>query len=82
MLAGQWDEALATIDEALRLDPPPVTRGHLRTIQASIFGRRGKSSAAADAADRAAENLIGARRQPQHMLPLAVARAELAGVRG
>jgi DNA-binding CsgD family transcriptional regulator len=82
MLAGQWDEALATIDEALRLDPPPVTRGHLRTIQASILGRRGKSSAAADAADRAAENLIAARRQPQHMLPLAVARAELAAFEG
>ena len=82
MLAGLWDDALATIDEALRLDPPPVTRGHLRTLQASILGRRGDSSAAADAADRAAENLTAARRQPQHMLPLAVARAELAAVDG
>jgi DNA-binding NarL/FixJ family response regulator len=78
MLAGLWDDALATIDEALRLDPPSITRGHLRSLQASILGRRGDASAAADAADRAAEHLTAARRQPQHMLPLAVARAELA----
>ena len=82
MLAGLWDDALATVEEALRLDPPTVTRGHLRTIQASILGRRGESLAAADSADRAAENLTPARRQPQHMLPLAVVRAELAAVEG
>ncbi len=78
VLAGHWDDALATIEEALRLEPPPVSRGHLRTLQARILGRRGEVSGAADAADLAAEHLTSARHQPQHMLPLATVRAELA----
>jgi DNA-binding CsgD family transcriptional regulator/tetratricopeptide (TPR) repeat protein len=78
VLAGHWDDALATIEEALRLEPPPMSRGHLRTLQATILLRRGEIGPAADAVDRAAKHLAPARRQPQHLLPLAVARAELA----
>ena len=78
VLAGHWDDALATIEEALRLEPPPVSRGHLRTLQAMILVRRGEVSEAADVADLAAEHLTSARHQPQHMLPLATVRAELA----
>lgn len=78
VLAGLWDEAMTTIDEALRLDPPPVTRGHLHELRALVQVRRGDIAGAADSTDRAAEHLVSATRQPQHMLPLAVARAELA----
>ncbi|MGB8022126.1 MAG: AAA family ATPase [Candidatus Nanopelagicales bacterium] len=78
VLAGLWNEALDTIRESLRLEPPPITRGHLNTLRATILVRRGDIRAGSDAVDQAAEHLVGARRQPQHMLPLAVARAELA----
>jgi DNA-binding CsgD family transcriptional regulator/tetratricopeptide (TPR) repeat protein len=78
VLAGRWDEALATIDEALRLDPPGATRGHLSTLRAILQVRRGDVSGAADSADRAAEHLTRAVRQPQYMLPLALARGEIA----
>jgi DNA-binding CsgD family transcriptional regulator/tetratricopeptide (TPR) repeat protein len=77
VLAGRWDEALAAIDEALRLDPPNVTRGHLHTMRALVLVRRGDVSGAAESADRATELLVRATRQPQHMLPLAIARAEV-----
>ena len=40
VLAGQWDLALATIDEALRLEPPPTTRGHLNSLRAIVQVRR------------------------------------------
>ena len=82
VLAGHWDDALATIEEALGLEPPPVSRGHLRTLQAMILVRRGEVSGAADVADLAAEHLTSARHQPQHMLPLATVRAELAVAEG
>jgi DNA-binding NarL/FixJ family response regulator len=78
VLAGRWDEALVTIDEALRLDPPAATRGHLHTLRAILQVRRGEVSGAADSIDRASEQLTRATRQPQYMLPLAVARAEVA----
>ena len=79
VLAGHWDDALATIDEALRLEPPPVTpRPPAHAPGDASSSAAATSSAAADAADRAAEHLTAARRQPQHMLPLAVVRAELA----
>lgn len=82
VLAGLWDDALETIGESLRLDPPPVTRGHLNTLRATVLIRRGDEEAASDAVDQAASHLSGARRQPQHMLPLAVVRAELAAAEG
>jgi DNA-binding CsgD family transcriptional regulator/tetratricopeptide (TPR) repeat protein len=78
VLAGRWDESLATIDEALRLDPPGSTRGHLNTLRAILQVRRGDVSGAADSVDRAAEHLTRAVRQPQYMLPLALARGEIA----
>jgi ATP/maltotriose-dependent transcriptional regulator MalT len=78
VLLGHWDQALATIDEALRLDPPPITRGHLHTLGALVRVRRGDISRAADHADLAAQLLARAGAQPQYILPLAVARAELA----
>lgn len=77
VLVGEWDAALATISAALRLDPPPIIRGHLHTLAAIVLARRGDISAAADRADEAAQHLARASRQPQYMLPLAVARAEL-----
>jgi DNA-binding CsgD family transcriptional regulator/tetratricopeptide (TPR) repeat protein len=82
VLAGRWDDAVATIDEALRLDPPSATRGHLHTLRAMVEVRRGEVSAAEDCLDRASEQLIRATRQPQYMLPLAVARAEVAAAQG
>ncbi len=82
VLAGRWDDALATIGEALRLDPPPLTRGHLHTLRAILLTRRGEVTAAADSLERAAQLVARAARQPQHMLPLAVARAELAAADG
>lgn len=78
VLAGEWDDALATIDEALRLAPPMVTRGHLNSLRAIVLVRRGEVSAAADSADLAVQHLARASRQPQHMLPLAMARGEIA----
>ena len=82
VLAGQWDLALATIDEALRLEPPATTRGHLNSLRAIVQVRRGDVSGAADSADRASEQLSRAIRQPQYMLPLAAARAEVAAAEG
>ena len=82
VLAGQWDLALTTIDEALRLEPPPTTRGHLSALRALVQVRRGDLTGAADNVDRASEQLSRAMRQPQHMLPLAVARAEIAMAEG
>jgi DNA-binding NarL/FixJ family response regulator len=76
VLTGAWDEALGVIDEALRMDPPPVTRGHLHVLRAIVLVRRGHADAAADAIDRAAQHLARVSRQPQYMLPLALARAE------
>jgi DNA-binding CsgD family transcriptional regulator len=81
-LAGEWDAALATADEALRMDPPQVTRGHLHALRGLVLARRGDLVAAADSIDRAGELLTRAARQPQHMLPLALARAELAWAEG
>ena len=82
VLAGQWDLALATIDEALRLEPPATTRGHLNSLRAIVQVRRGDVSGAASSADRASEQLSRAIRQPQYMLPLAGARAEVAAAEG
>ena len=82
VLAGQWDLAMTTIDEALRLEPPPTTRGHLSALSAIVQVRRGDVAGAADSVDRASEQLSRAMRQPQHMLPLAVARAEIAMAEG
>ena len=78
VLAGRWTDALATIDEARRLDPPAATRGHLYTLRAILQARRGEVSAAEDSIDHASEQLTRVRRQPQYMLPLAVARSEVA----
>ncbi len=78
VLTGAWDEALRVVDEALGMDPPPVTRGHLYVLRAIVLVRRGHADAAADAIDRAAQHLSRVTRQPQHMLPLALARAEAA----
>ena len=82
VLAGNWDHAVEVIDEALRLDPPSVTRGHLHSLRAIVAVRRGDVSGAADSIDRAAEHLARATRQPQHMLPLAMGRAEVAAADG
>jgi len=82
VLAGRWDEALSAVDEALRLDPPNVTRGHLHAMRAIVLVRRGDVSGAAESADRATELLVRATRQPQHMLPLAIARAEVEAADG
>lgn len=82
MLAGLWPEVLAAVDAALSMDPPPVTRGHLGTLQGLVLVRRGQLAQAQQAAARAEQELTSARQQPQHMLPLAVLRAELARGRG
>jgi DNA-binding CsgD family transcriptional regulator/tetratricopeptide (TPR) repeat protein len=78
VLAGRWDLAMAATDGALRLEPPPTTRGHLNTLKAIVQVRRGDVAGAADSVERASEQLTRAMRQPQHMLPLAVAKAEIA----
>jgi DNA-binding NarL/FixJ family response regulator len=59
-----------------------VTRGHLHSLRAIVLVRSGDVSGAADSVDRAREHLTRATRQPQHMLPLAVARAEVAAADG
>ncbi len=83
ILAGQWDDALATIDEALRLDPQQVSRGHLHALRGIVLIRRGALTLAADAAERAAEHLLPrAGDQPQHILPLALLRAEISWADG
>jgi DNA-binding CsgD family transcriptional regulator len=82
VLAGEWDSALATADDALRMDPPQVTRGHLYVLRGILQVRRGELAPAADAIDRAGELLTRAARQPQHVLPLGLARAELAWAEG
>ncbi len=82
VLDGAWDDALGVVDEALRMDPPPVTRGHLHVLRAVVLVRRGHLDAAADAIDRATQHLARAARQPQHMLPLAMVRAEAALAEG
>jgi DNA-binding NarL/FixJ family response regulator len=82
VLAGEWDLTMTTIDEALRLEPPPTTRGHLYSLSAIVAVRRGDAAGAADSVDRASELLSRATRQPQHMMPLAVARAEVAAAEG
>jgi DNA-binding CsgD family transcriptional regulator/tetratricopeptide (TPR) repeat protein len=82
VLAGRWDLAMTTTDGALRLEPPATTRGHLNSLRAIVQVRRGDVTGAADSADRASEQLTRAIRQPQHMLPLAVARAEIAAAEG
>jgi DNA-binding NarL/FixJ family response regulator len=82
VLSGQWADGLVTIEEALRLDPPGITRGHLYTLRAILQVRRGDVSGAEDSLDLATEQLSRATRQPQYMLPLAVARAEAAAATG
>lgn len=82
VLAGEWGAALATADDALRMDPPQVTRGHLYVLRGIVQVRRGELGPAADGIDRAGELLTRAARQPQHVLPLALARAELAWAEG
>lgn len=82
VLAGHWDLAMTTIDEALRLEPPATTRGHLSTLRAIVQVRQGDVAGAADSVDQASEQLSRAIRQPQHMLPLAVARGEIAAAEG
>jgi DNA-binding NarL/FixJ family response regulator len=82
VLAGEWETALATAEDALRMDPPQVTRGHLYVLRGILQVRRGELGAAADGIDRAGELLTRAARQPQHVLPLALARAELAWAEG
>jgi DNA-binding CsgD family transcriptional regulator len=82
VLAGEWDEALATAEEALRMDPPQVTRGHLHALRGILQVRRGELGPAADGIDRAGELLTRAVSQPQHVLPLMLARAELAWAEG
>jgi DNA-binding CsgD family transcriptional regulator len=82
VLAGTWDLTMTTIDEALRLEPPAMTRGHLYALRAIVQVRRGDVAGAADSVDRASEQLSRAVRQPQHMIPLAVARAEVAAGEG
>lgn len=81
-LAGQWDEALAAADEVMRLAPPPVSRSHVHSIRALLLVRRGDLARAGESVDWACEHLLGLVRQPQHLLPLAVARAELAAAEG
>jgi DNA-binding CsgD family transcriptional regulator len=78
LLAGQWDEALAVLDEELRMAPPLTSRGYLHVVRARLLARRGDGDAAADAADRGADYLARAARQPQQGLPLALARGEVA----
>ena len=82
LVAGQWDLAMTTIDEALRLEPPATTRGHLHSLRAIVQVRRGDVSEAVDSVDHASDLLARASRQPQHMLPLAVARAEVCAAEG
>ena len=82
VLAGRWADALVTIDEALRLDPPTMTRGHLNSLRAIVSVRRGDVTGAADSADRAGEQLTRAARQPQYVLPDALAQAEIAAADG
>jgi DNA-binding NarL/FixJ family response regulator len=82
VLAGEWDAALATAEEALRMDPPQLTRGHLHVLRGILLVGRGHLTTAEEAVDRAGELLTRAARQPQRMLPLALARAELAWAQG
>jgi DNA-binding CsgD family transcriptional regulator/tetratricopeptide (TPR) repeat protein len=82
VLAGAWDEAVAVAEEALRMDPPPVTRGHLHVLRSIVLVRRGHTEEAADGIDRARQHLARAARQPQHTLPLALVRAEAAAAEG
>ncbi|HEX6888784.1 MAG TPA: AAA family ATPase [Candidatus Nanopelagicales bacterium] len=78
LLAGQWDEALAVVDEELRMAPPPTSRGYLHVVRARLLARRGEADAAAEAAEQGADYLARAARQPQQGLPLALARGEVA----
>jgi DNA-binding CsgD family transcriptional regulator len=77
VLAGDWDAALVTIDEALGLDPPPVTRAHLHLMRAIVRWRRGDREGSTDAAERAAERLGAAAGQPQYLMPMAALRAQM-----
>ena len=82
VLAGAWDDVLVTVDSALGMDPPTISRGHLHALQGLVLARRGRSDEAEEAAARAAELLGSTIGQPQHGLPLAIVRAELARSRG
>lgn len=81
-LVGRWDEALIVVDEALRQDPPPVTRGTLKLHRATIRMRRADATAALDDLDAAAELLGFALAQPQYLLPVTALRAELDAATG
>jgi DNA-binding CsgD family transcriptional regulator len=74
---GDWDSALDLIERALGQDPPLASVAHLRTQRALLLLLRGDPGAA-DAVE--ALNRIPGwfPAQPQYVLPVAQARAELA----
>ena len=82
VLAGAWDLTMTTIDEALRLEPPPTTR--------NTGSRSGRSSRCAGVTSPGLPTAwIGPRRlllpgnpTAPDMMPLAVARAEVAAAEG
>lgn len=78
LLAGEWDLVAATVDEALGMAPPPITRGHLHQLRAILQVRRGHLAEAADDVDHAARHLGYGRDQPQHLLPQLQVHAEMA----
>ena len=82
VLSGAWDDLLVTADSALSMDPPSISRGHLSTLVGLVLARRGRVDAAEEAVARATELLGSTIEQPQHGLPLAMVRAELARARG
>lgn len=75
--AGRWDEALVTIDDVLRLDPPPITRAHVHVMRAVIRLRRADTAGCCDDIETAVERLGYGITQPQYQLPISATQAWL-----
>ena len=77
--AGDWDDAMATIELGLGMEPTPEVRGFLYLLRATVHAHRGELQAATDAAAHSAQGDLA--ESHQHRLPLAVVEAELAVAR-
>lgn len=79
---GQWNDALALIDDVLLVNPPPRHQSMLLRNKASILLRRGDMPAARAAVAAALRSRPEEDPQPQHQLPLDLVTAEIAAVHG
>ena len=78
---GDWDDAMATTEQGLRMEPLPEVRSCLALLRATIQERQGELQSATDSAARADQEAGPLAEQHQRSLPRATIEAELAVAR-